>query len=61
MQAAAGGQQPAQGSGTGTQAPFPVTQTAAGPQHDMGFGIAEGQPTTANPELNAMLDDFFKQ
>lgn len=77
MQAA---QQPAQGpNGTGApagspQAPFPVVQTSAGPQTDMGFGttgaspaqsggfgIQQGQPAAANPELATMLDDFFKQ
>ena len=32
-----------------------------GQQGDLGFGIAEGQPAGANPELAGMLDDFFKQ
>jgi hypothetical protein len=58
MQAA---QQPAQGP-NGTQAPFPHPGQAAQPvQTDMSFGIAEGQPAAANPELAGTLDDFFKQ
>jgi len=51
------------------QAPFPHPgQASAGAgggalpgQTDMGFGLAQGQPASANPELATMLDDFFKQ
>jgi hypothetical protein len=45
------------------QTQFPQSnQSGALPgQTDMGFGIAEGQPAAANPELAGMLDDFFKQ
>jgi len=32
-----------------------------GQQADMGFGLSQGQPASANPELATMLDDFFKQ
>src|SRR6266851_2469718 len=28
-------------------------------QTDMGFGMSQGQPAAGNPELTAMLDDFF--
>lgn len=42
---------------------FPVSQQpgALPSQTDMGFGMAQGQPVGANPEVSAMLDDFFKQ
>lgn len=53
-------QQAPQQSQGAPQGQFPVTQTPAGPQTDMGFGMAQGQPATANPELAGMLDNFFK-
>jgi hypothetical protein len=44
------------------QAPFPHPGQVTQPiQTDMGFGIAQGAPASANPELATMLDDFFKQ
>jgi hypothetical protein len=51
------------------QAPFPHPQgttafvaNAPSEQAKQGsFGIAQGQPATANPELAGMLDNFFKQ
>jgi len=51
------------------QAPFPHPQgttafvaNAPSEQAKQGsFGIAQGQPATANPELTGMLDNFFKQ
>lgn len=39
------------------QAPFPVPGQAAPAGN---FGIAQGQPAAANPELSGMLDNFFK-
>ena len=54
-----------------SQAPFPHSsspsgfaeqvpgQPAAPAQTDMGFGMSQGQPAAGNPELTAMLDDFF--
>jgi hypothetical protein len=56
--------QPAQQTAA-PQAPFPhagqttMSPTTAAPAGT--FGIAEGQPAAANPELAGMLDDFFKQ
>ena len=41
------------------QAPFPHPGQQAQPQQAE-FGIAQGQPAAANPELATMLDDFFK-
>ncbi len=59
-------------SGVNTpQAPFPHPsspsgfagqvpgQTSTPAQTDMGFGMSSGQSAAANPELSAMLDDFF--
>lgn len=48
------------------QAPFPHPPTQAAsagqaPAPQGNFGMAPGQPAAANPELNTMLDDFFKQ
>jgi hypothetical protein len=51
------------------QAPFPHPQgttafvaNAPSEQAKQGsFGIAQGQPATANPELAGMLNNFFKQ
>jgi hypothetical protein len=57
--------QPAQQTTAAQQAPFPhagqttMSPTTAAPAGT--FGIAEGQPAAANPELAGMLDDFFKQ
>jgi hypothetical protein len=56
-------------NGPALQAPFPHPgstvqgaassgQTTSPPNQ---FGIAQGQPAAANPELAGMLDDFFKQ
>lgn len=58
---AAGHPQP---TGQAPQAPFPhpgAQQTAAASQvpSEGSFGIAQGQPAGANPEVSAMLDDFF--
>jgi hypothetical protein len=65
MQAANGsaatGQTTQQPAG-GPQAPFPhAGQTQQPTQTGMDFGIQQGQPASANPELSTMLDDFFKQ
>jgi hypothetical protein len=45
-----------------TQGGFPPsTQPGALPgQTDMGFGIAQGQPAAANPDVKATLDAFFQ-
>jgi hypothetical protein len=44
------------------QAPFPNPGNPAPAQAQQGsFGIAQGQPAAANPELAGMLDSFFKQ
>ncbi len=62
MQAANGAQpadQAAPGPTTATQAPFPHPGQPAPVQTDMGFGMSVGQPAAGNPELTAMLDDFF--
>jgi hypothetical protein len=51
----------AQPNGGIQQAPFP--HPGAGQQaqpQQAEFGIAQGQPAAANPELATMLDDFFK-
>jgi hypothetical protein len=48
---------------TAPQAPFPHPGSAAGGQQTAAtasFGIAQGQPAAANPELAGMLDNFFK-
>lgn len=50
---------PHPGQQTASQPQFPVTQTAAGPQTDMGFGMAQGTPARADPAVTGMLDDFF--
>lgn len=62
-----------QQSGQMPQAPFPhPAQPAAAPQQldafptagapgQAQFGMAPGQPAGANPEVSAMLDNFFKQ
>lgn len=65
MQAANGappaGQGPVPASQAAPQAPFPHAgggqQTPLPPNN---FGIQQGQPAAANPELATMLDDFFK-
>jgi hypothetical protein len=52
----------AQPNGGIQQAPFP--QPGAGQQaqpQQAEFGIAQGQPAVANPELATMLDDFFTE
>ena len=46
------------------QAPFPhpsanIAAQQVPVQTDMGFGMSQGQPAAGNPELTAMLDDFF--
>ncbi len=56
---AAGAGQPAPSPAAAPQAPFPHPGQAAPVQTDMQFGMAQGQPAAANPELSAMLDDFF--
>lgn len=46
------------------QAPFPHPGSAAQgapAAQTASFGIAQGQPAAANPELSGMLDDFFKK
>ena len=59
MQEANGGTPPA-GASAAPQAPFPHPgQTAAQAAPAANFGIAQGQPAAANPELSAMLGDFF--
>lgn len=39
----------------------PATQGAAQPVGEPQFGMAPGTPAAANPEVSAMLDNFFKQ
>ena len=61
--AQAGGAAP-QAAASPQQAPFPHPGQQAQPQQaqpqQAEFGIAQGQPAAANPELATMLDDFFK-
>jgi hypothetical protein len=69
MQQANGAAPAGQPAAAAPQAPFPHPQgttafvaNAPSEQAKQGsFGIAQGQPATANPELSGMLDDFFKQ
>jgi hypothetical protein len=58
----ANGQAPAgQAPQQAPQAPFPNPGNPAPAQAQQGsFGIAQGQPAAANPELAGMLDSFFK-
>ncbi len=63
--APANGQAPVQPAAA-PQAPFPhpgqgVAVAPGQPVGGPAFGIAQGQPAAANPELAGMLDDFFKQ
>jgi len=53
----AGPTQPAQGQQAALQAPFPHEGQAA---QAGSFGIAQGQPASANAEVSQMLDEFFK-
>ena len=59
---AAAGQPTPQAAQTGPQAPFPhAEQTAAQAGPAANFGIGQGQPAAANPELAGMLDNFFAE